>query len=112
MPMIALVLFLAAAVGGLVMATMIFRERKPPLWIALLHGAAAATGLLLLAMIWLDGKATTPVLAALAVLVIAALGGFFLLSFHLRDKPHPKAVVVLHAVLAVCGVGALLIGVL
>ena len=40
-------------------------------------------------------------------LVIAALGGFFLASFHLRGRPGPKPVVALHALLAVTGVGLL-----
>ncbi len=42
-----------------------------------------------------------------AILVLAALGGFFLLSFHLRGKPQPRVVVVLHALLAVGGIGCL-----
>lgn len=109
---IALVLLLAAAVGGLVMAVAIFGGRRPPLPLALVHGAAAAVGLLLVAKVWLDGDAGTPVLAGLGILVVAALGGFYLLSVHLRDRPHPRAVVALHAVLAVAGVGALLIGIL
>jgi hypothetical protein len=109
---LALVLFLAAAAGGLIMAIGIFRGRRPPLPLAALHGAAAATGLILLAILWLGGQANTPMVAGLAILALAALGGFFLLSFHLRDKPHPKAVVALHALLAISGVVALLIGIL
>ena len=37
------------------------------------------------------------------LLVIAALGGFFLGSFHLRKQLPPKAVVVIHALVAVVG---------
>lgn len=109
---IALVLFFLAAVGGLAMAVGIFRDRRPPMALAAAHGVAAALGLLLVARVWLDGDATAPVLAGLAVLVVAALGGFYLLSIHLRDKAHPKAVVALHAVLAVAGVAILLLGML
>lgn len=109
---IALVLFLAAALGGLFMAVRIFGDRKPPAAVAVIHGLAAAAGLVLLGKVWLDGQATSPMLAALLVLLVAALGGFFLLSFHLRDKPHPKTVVALHAVLAVAGAGVLLFGLL
>jgi hypothetical protein len=47
-----------------------------------------------------------------AVLALAALGGFFLLSFHLRGKPHPWVVVVLHALLAVGGLGCLVFALL
>lgn len=108
----ALVLFLAAAVGGLVMAVRIFTDHKPPAALAAIHGIAAATGLVLLAIVWINGQANNLMLAALAVFLVAALGGFFLLSFHLRDKPHPKAVVVVHALVAVTGAAALLIGLL
>ena len=55
------------------------------------------------------GAATIAHAPLAGALVFAALGGFFLLSFHMRDKPHPKAVVVLHALLAVTGVVALLV---
>lgn len=41
------------------------------------------------------------------MLVVAALGGFYLLSCHVRGIPHPKPVVVIHALAAVCGVGVL-----
>jgi len=46
------------------------------------------------------------------VLFLAALGGFFLLSFHLRSKPHPWVFVVLHALLAVGGIGCLVFALL
>lgn len=112
MAWIAIALFLAAAVGGLIMAAGIFKDRKPPMALALVHGVAAAAGLLLIAYVWLQGNANTMLLAGLGILVAAALGGFFLFSFHVRDKSHPKAVVVLHALLAVGGVGALVLGLL
>lgn len=109
---IALVLLLVAAIGGLVMATAIFRDRKPPVALAAAHGVAAALGLVLVAWVWLNGGAGGLVATGLVVLVVAALGGFYLLSLHLRDRAHPKAVVALHAVLAVVGVGVLLFGIL
>lgn len=102
-------LFLVAAVGGLVMATQIFKGRTPTVAIALLHGPLAATGLFLVFWLWIQSQASTLLGIALGVLVLAALGGFFLVSFHLRGKPHPKAVVVIHALAAVIGVGTLLV---
>ena len=109
---IAIVIFLVAALGGLFMATQIFRDRKPAMAIALLHGPLAAVGILLVFWLWMQSQASLVVSIALGALVIAALGGFFLFSFHLRDKPHPKAVVVLHALLAVTGVSALVVAAL
>jgi hypothetical protein len=109
---VAVVLFLVAALAGLVMATGIFRGRKPPIPLALIHGALAATALVLVLLVAAAPNAMPIVKYAAAGLVLAALGGFFLFSFHLRDKAHPKAVVVLHALLAVSGVGCLALALL
>ena len=103
----AVVLFLIAAVGGLYMAARIFGGAVPPMAVALLHGALAATGLVLAILAALASDAVPLVKAGAGVLFLAALGGFFLLSFHLRKVPHPKGVVVLHALIAVAGVGCL-----
>lgn len=112
MAWIALALFFAAAVGGLIMAVRIFGDGKPPMPLALGHGLAAAAGLVLVLIVWLGGGATLSMRVGLGILVLAALGGFFLFSFQVRDKAHPKAVVALHAALAVIGVAALLYGML
>jgi hypothetical protein len=45
---------------------------------------------------------------ALGLLVVAALGGFALLSFHLRGRALPSGLVVGHALLAVAGFVTLL----
>lgn len=109
---IAIGLFLLAAVGGIVMATQVFRGRTPTVAIAALHGPLAAIALLMLFWLWMQSGASQVMSIGLGVLVVAALGGFFLLSFHIRNKPHPKPVVVLHALLAVTGVVTLIIAAL
>jgi hypothetical protein len=110
METIALVLFAVAALIGLFLAVRHFRGQPLPLPVAFLHGVAAASGLVLVAAAFLEGAQALRL--ALILLVVAALGGFFLLSFHLRGKPLPSPVVVLHALLAVSGVVALLLVVL
>jgi len=109
---VAVVIFLVAALAGLVMASGIFKGRKPPMPLALLHGLLAATALVLVLLVAIAPNAMPIVKYGAAALVFAALGGFFLFSFHLRDKSHPKAVVVLHALLAVTGVGCLALALL
>lgn len=100
-----IVLFLIAAAGGLYMATRIFRGQPPQPVVAVLHGLLAATGLALLGWLFLTQETvSTLVTAGLVVLVLAALGGFTLLSFPLRGKAYPKPVVVVHALVAVTGV--------
>lgn len=101
-------IFVVAALGGLFMATQIFRGHKPAVAVAMLHGPLAAVGLFMVFWMWMQGQADTLLSVALGVLLLAALGGFFLLSFHLRNKPHPKSVVVIHALAAATGVAVLI----
>jgi hypothetical protein len=104
--------FLVAALGGAVLAVRRFRDQPLPTPLALAHGLAAATGLVLLLLVVLGGTAPAFARIGLAVLLAAALGGFFLFSFHLRKKPLPAGVVVIHALAAVAGVGLLVAAVL
>lgn len=99
----ALIVFAVAALGGLVLAAHVLRGKFAPWELSLLHAALGATGLVLLVMLLLRGAASRPVLVGLAVLLLAALGGFFLASFHLRRRLPPKAVVGLHAGVAATG---------
>jgi hypothetical protein len=100
---IAAVLFLLAALGGAVMAALRFSGRPyPPLWLALGHGAIAASGLGTLAYTALTQ--TIPFLGqvALGLFCLTAVGGFVLLvGFHLRNVPLPIPFVLGHATLAV-----------
>ena len=66
--------------------------------------------LLLLAVI--STHATGAPAIALGLLFLAALGGFGLLSFHLRGRPLSSPLVVGHAVVAVAGFLVLLVSVL
>lgn len=99
----ALVAFGIAAVGGLVLATSVLRNKFAPWALSVIHALLGATGLVLLVTILMQGTAPQPVLIGFVLLLVAALGGFFLASFHLRQKIPPKAVVVIHAGVAVAG---------
>lgn len=105
---IAVLVFAIGAVGGLVLASSVLRERLPSWGLSLLHAALGAAGLVLTAIVVLGHGAESTDVAkivpiALLILVIAALGGFFLASFHARKASPPKAVVVIHAGVAVIG---------
>jgi len=109
----ALVLFGIAAVGGLTMVTMILKGApRPPLWLALLHGALAAAGLVALILVVVEPGAPQYAKIALVIFLIAALGGFYLISQHLQTKPLPVPVVLVHAAVAVVAFLILLAGVL
>ena len=107
-----IVLFLYAALGGLVMVVGIFRGAKPWVPLALGHGVLAVMALVLALLVAIATGVAAIVKYGVAVLILAALGGFFLLSFRLRGKPHPRVVVVLHALLAVGGLGCLVFALL
>ncbi len=107
-----IVLFLVAALFGLYMAARVFSGNPPP-WIAvILHGVLAASGLLVLIYALFTGAEPALVTIGAALLVIAALGGFFMFSYQLRKAVPPKAVVVIHASAAVIGVVCLLVNAL
>jgi len=99
----AILIFAIAAIGGLILAAHVLRNKFAPWALSLLHALLGAAGLALLIVMYVQGAAPTRLVAALGLLIIAALGGFLLASFHLRKQIAPKAVVVVHAGVAVVG---------
>ena len=98
----ALIVFAVAAVGGLLLAASVLRGKLAPWALSVVHALLGATGLIMLVMIVLKGSSNR-VGAALGLLVVAALGGFYLASIHLRGKVAPGTVVLIHAGVAVVG---------
>jgi FtsH-binding integral membrane protein len=102
---IAVLIFAIGALGGLVMANSVLRGRFASWALSLLHAALGATGLVLAGIVVLGdtGEGGTVAPIALLILVIAALGGFFVASFHARKQSPPRAAVFAHAGAAVIG---------
>ncbi len=104
-----IVLLALAAVFGLYMFFRVFAGALPPWPAAILHGLLAASGLLIL--LYAAFLAGTPqpqaVVIAAVLLVVAALGGFPMVGFHLQRKVPPKALAAIHALVAVAGFGTL-----
>jgi hypothetical protein len=101
----AIVLFALAAVIGVYMITRVFAGVTPPWAAAIFHGLFATSGLLLL-LYAAFASGTQPALAvtvAAGLLVVAALGGFVMLTYHARKQPPPKALASIHALAAVAG---------
>ena len=107
----AAVLFALAAAGGVVLASLRIRDKPLPMPLALAHGAAAAIGLVLLALAALSGPAPGEARLALGLFVVAALGGFVLFSYHVRQRQLPLPVVVVHGLVAVIAFVILIAGV-
>lgn len=100
---IAVLLFAIGAVGGLIMAMSVLRGRLAPWALSLLHAALGAAGLILTGILVLQGTAGGIIPVALLILIVAALGGFYLASFHARKTSPPRGVVLVHAGAAVTG---------
>src|SRR5438034_6958674 len=95
---LAAIFFALAALGGLTIAGMrLSGTPRPPIWLAMGHGAIAAAGLLTLIYTAATQPLPTIALAALGFFVLAAAGGatIFVL-FHLRAKPLPIPLVLGH----------------
>jgi hypothetical protein len=105
-------LFALAALGGLTMAYIYFKkDRNPPGALAVLHGVVAATALVILLWVVLRAGSGGPVAWALGLFVVAALGGFFVFSYHIRGRRLPAPAVVIHAAVAVSAFVVLLFGI-
>jgi len=109
---VAAVLFAIAALGGVIIAGMRLRGRQlPPLGLALVHGAFAAGGLIAFLVVVVGRATSTQAVVALVGFIIAALGGFFLFSYHLRRHALPVPVVIVHGLIAVISFIILLIAI-
>ena len=99
----ALVVFAVGALGGLALASYLLRGQLAPWSLSLLHAALGAIGLIILIYAAVSTGISKAALTALVILVIAALGGFYLASIHLRNNLAPTPVVFVHAGVAVIG---------
>lgn len=99
----AVIAFAIAALGGILLAAHVLRGKFAPWAISVAHAGLGALGLVLLLVALVQGAASQSVLIGFVLLLIAALGGFFLASFHVRKRLPPKGVVVVHAGVAVIG---------
>lgn len=110
---IAIVLFAVAAVIGAAMGVAHARGQTPPGVVsAVLHGLFAASGLVVLLLAVMTEGAGGAVAFSLAVFVLAALGGFVLLSYHLRGRALPSGLMAGHGLLAATAFVILLVAVL
>jgi hypothetical protein len=109
---LAAVYFALAALGGLTIAGIrLSGTPRPPTWLALGHGAIAATGLITLIYVAATQPLPTIALVALGCFVLAAVGGLSIfVLFHRRAKPLPIPLLIGHGALALIAFVLLLIG--
>jgi hypothetical protein len=97
----AVLLIALGAVVGLYMAIQHFKGRTPPkAGVAILHGLLAVSGVIVLLLgVWEIGFGTAHTWALL-LFGLAALGGLYLVSHHMRQRPLPNGVIVIHGLVA------------
>ncbi|MBI2785709.1 MAG: hypothetical protein HYX60_05130 [Legionella longbeachae] len=114
MLLLAIVLFLAAAVCGIVMLIAILQDKAPNKIAKILHGIFAATGLIILIVYlfsFMSGRSSL-LIASVVLLCLAALGGLTLFSMDRKGKKIPKMVAIVHPIIAFAGLVVLIIYVL
>ena len=99
---LAVLLIALGAVVGLYMAVQHFRGRTPPRGIvAATHGLLAVSGVIVLLIAARETGLRGAGPWALWLFGIAALGGLYLATQHMDQKPLPGSVIVVHALVAV-----------
>jgi len=100
---IATIILGLSAIGGLVMATIrLSGSPRPPTWIALIHGLVAVVGFGTLVSAALNRELPFLTQISIGAFGLAALGGLGLfLGFHVRKRPLPIPLVLVHGLVAV-----------
>src|SRR5262245_65029419 len=99
---LAVVLIAFGALIGLTMAVQHFKGRTPPSpALAVLHGLLVVSGFLVLLVAVMRLGFGGAYAVAVALFALVALGGIYLVSHHLRQRPLPNGVILVHGIGAV-----------
>ncbi len=112
MLILAIVLFVIAAIFGLFILKAILKDKPTPKFFVYLHGPVAAAAILLVIIYMYTSGASPLLLTSLTLFILAALGGLTLLTLDLSKKPIPKLLALLHPVIALAGLITLIMYVL
>jgi hypothetical protein len=105
---ISIILFLIAAVFGIIIASAIIRKQPTPKPLVYIHGLLAAIALSIVVIYVLQHAEKNP-MVSLILLLIGATGGFILFARDMTKKPGPVALILIHALFAVSGVLGLIL---
>jgi hypothetical protein len=105
---VTIILFALTAAFGVRILMNVVSNQKAPRTVVYTHGLFAATSLVLLLVYAFQSPANYPKVSII-LFVLAALGGFYMFYHDVNNKPLPKAVPFVHALLAVSGFVALLL---
>lgn len=97
---VAIILFIIAAIFGLIILTAILKNQSTPKKVVFTHGPIAALALILVIIYAAMGNADPLLITSIVLFIIAALGGLTLFTIDMRNKPIPKLIAVVHPILA------------
>lgn len=101
MLIIAILLFIFAALLGLYLLSFVLQNKTTPKGVAFTHGPLAATGLIIL-IIYALLNHPAPIVSII-IFIIAAIGGLILITRDLIGKSIPKWLAIGHGVIAFVG---------
>jgi len=104
MLVIGLIFLTLAILFGLIILNAIFNNKKTPKSIVFLHGAVAFFAILVVIGDIVSGNRSLLLIASLALFIIAAMGGIFLLTMDIRQKNIPKLIVLIHPLIGLSGI--------
>ncbi|CEK11035.1 hypothetical protein [Legionella hackeliae] len=97
---LAIIFFSLAAILGIYLLSYVLAEQNTPKGVAIIHGAMASCGLLLVIIYSLLYQPPT---ASLIIFLLAALGGIFIFYRDITGKKVPKLLAMGHGSIAVIG---------
>jgi FtsH-binding integral membrane protein len=98
----AIILFVFAAIFGLLVLLSVLKNKTTPKPAVFIHGLLAAAGLAIVAWYVIENSNNAP-MASLIVFLVAALGGFVMFGRDMTNRSVPKGLALIHAGAAVVG---------
>jgi NAD/NADP transhydrogenase beta subunit len=108
---ISVIIFAAAAIFGFINLLAVLGNKQTSKPVVFTHGILAAIALVLLIIFIINSSGASPTLS-LILFIIVALVGFFMFARDLSKKSIPKAVALIHGIVAVISFIILLIFIL
>jgi hypothetical protein len=105
---LAIVLFIVAAIFGSIILLAILKNKPTPKTVVFMHGLFALIAVLLVALFAIRSHGDSMPTLSLVLFLVATVGGLTLFTIDMLKKPIPKALAVLHPVIAVGGLVALI----
>lgn len=105
----AIVLFVLAALLGLVLLTYVLKNKETPKGLAFSHGTFAAIALIILIIYAYNNLDGHSHFQSIILFIIAAIGGFIMIARDLLGKTIPKWLAIAHGAIALSGVLLLII---